>query len=496
MHRLVTILCVVLLPFISGFSQSNEWRTAYTTFDDALNGTGDRTSSVAAIGPNRFVALVAQAGSGLSFPDNLLAPVVNYLVGYWDADSAVGRVPAPINGQQTIPGYNVDGQFTDWESGLDKVTFDGAWQLAAGGPDNYIYVANNDDDHNILVFQLDAGGVTAAPYRMKTGGEIIYAIEVDDNGYVYVLDLVGTDAKTDEVKVYAPIGAPGTTWGDFGGGSDAPTATIDLPPGLYQGITASGDGSMVFVSATSQRSLWKYSGDPVNGYTRDTSFEYTMAPDDTISNGGFGTPSLLGLAFLNDPPQVFAAVDSFLHSGDSGGYPYGRIYTFAAADGAPLDTIDIAEWNFAVTGDYSTGSSNGRAGGFTSVMDVDVENSEPAVYTQTYYGWAVEKWVFDGTIVGIEQISDAIPTEFALKQNYPNPFNPQTTIEFAVDRPAPITLEVFNLAGQRVAMLVNETKAAGTYRVLFDGRNLPSGIYFYRLKAGQSMATRKMLLTK
>jgi hypothetical protein len=491
--RLILLLfvCISFVFLVNGFSQTNEWMTEYVTFDDALNGTGDQTASVAVVGPNRFVALVTLTPNSLA---ELFNPPGNYLVGYWDADSGMGRIPSPINGQQTFPLYSTDGQYTSWGV-LDVVQLTGAWQLASDDS-NRVYVANNDVNHNILVFQIDANEVTTTDYRMETGSENIFAIEVDKNGYVYVVDYEGNAAKTDEVKVYAGINAPGTTWGVFGGHSDPPSTTIDLPDGIYQGITVSDDGTSLFISASSEKSIWKYTGDPVNGYTLDNSFQFTLSPSDTITGNIINKPTVLGLGYLNDPPLVFAAVDTFINGTSAGEYDYARIYVIDPVTAANLDTIDIAEWNFAITGSYSTGSNNGRAGGFASVADVDIEASETTVYTQTYYGWAVEKWVFDGIIGAIEQVSNAIPEDFTLRQNYPNPFNPTTTIEFDILKTGHVALEIYNLRGQKVAALINEIMNPGTYKATFDAANLAAGVYFYQLKAGNFRAVKKMTLLK
>jgi hypothetical protein len=97
------------------------------------------------------------------------------------------------------------------------------------------------------------------------------------------------------------------------------------------------------------------------------------------------------------------------------------------------------------------------------------------------------------------------PKEFSLEQNYPNPFNPSTRIEFIV--PANViesetkkfqlvTLKVYDVLGNEIATLVNEEKPAGSYDVKFDASQLSSGIYFYKLKAGSFVGTKKMLLLK
>ncbi|ARA95137.1 hypothetical protein AWN76_013165 [Rhodothermaceae bacterium RA] len=90
-----------------------------------------------------------------------------------------------------------------------------------------------------------------------------------------------------------------------------------------------------------------------------------------------------------------------------------------------------------------------------------------------------------------------MPTDYALDQNYPNPFNPQTTIRFALPEDGPVTLEVYEVIGRRVAMLLrNEPLKAGWHAVPFDARRLASGVYVYRLRAGDFVQSRKMLLVK
>lgn len=88
------------------------------------------------------------------------------------------------------------------------------------------------------------------------------------------------------------------------------------------------------------------------------------------------------------------------------------------------------------------------------------------------------------------------PTEFALYQNHPNPFNASTVIKFQLPTIHNVTLMVFNILGEEIATLVNEEKPAGVYEVKFDGRNLPSGVYFYRLQAGKFMQTKKLIFIK
>ncbi len=88
------------------------------------------------------------------------------------------------------------------------------------------------------------------------------------------------------------------------------------------------------------------------------------------------------------------------------------------------------------------------------------------------------------------------PSNFALHQNYPNPFNPTTTLSFAISYSSLVTLKVFDVLGKEIAVLVNENKPAGNYGVNFDASELSSGIYFYKLQAGNFSSTKKMVLTR
>jgi len=89
----------------------------------------------------------------------------------------------------------------------------------------------------------------------------------------------------------------------------------------------------------------------------------------------------------------------------------------------------------------------------------------------------------------------------ALDSNYPNPFNPETTIRYSVEKPGKVTLEVYNILGQKVKTLVNDTKDKGSHNVVWNGKdqagnNVASGVYFYHMKNGNYSKTNKMILMK
>ena len=98
--------------------------------------------------------------------------------------------------------------------------------------------------------------------------------------------------------------------------------------------------------------------------------------------------------------------------------------------------------------------------------------------------------------IGISGNSNQIPSNYALFQNYPNPFNPATTIRYDVPSAGLVKLVIYDILGREISSPVNEIKTPGSYIISFDASNLPSGVYFYKITAGNFATTKKMLLVK
>jgi hypothetical protein len=101
-----------------------------------------------------------------------------------------------------------------------------------------------------------------------------------------------------------------------------------------------------------------------------------------------------------------------------------------------------------------------------------------------------------GSTSAVDDGRPDLPKAFDLAQNYPNPFNPTTNVRFTIVNRQLTVVKVYDVLGREVATLVNEVKEPGTYTVQFDGSNLASGVYFYRLSAGSYLATHKMILMR
>ncbi len=218
--------------------------------------------------------------------------------------------------------------------------------------------------------------------------------------------------------------------------------------------------------------------------------------------------------FVDGPGMVQELYDWGYNSANSGitvAELLPKVRTEGNEAGNEIDTEDPANWIFfdwpvavdlAYTNEtYLTGGYGGYPLGDLNWFPAEKENwlaQRDAEYE------AIATALNSGTPLvstAIEQTSE-LPSTIRLDQNYPNPFNPTTSIQFALDAPADVQLTVHDVLGRRVATLVNERMAAGTYDVTWDatsvalGQALSSGVYIYTLRAGDFVQSRQMVLIK
>jgi len=139
-------------------------------------------------------------------------------------------------------------------------------------------------------------------------------------------------------------------------------------------------------------------------------------------------------------------------------------------------------------------TTNTNCAGSVYVVDVDGDG-DMDVLSASFCDDKIA-WYENLLITGIVTNSNEIPSEYRLSQSYPNPFNPSTNIKYSVPENGFVKLSVYNLVGEEVIVLVNETVDAGFYEIEFDAAYLPSGIYFYRLQTSNFIQTKKMVLMK
>ena len=164
-----------------------------------------------------------------------------------------------------------------------------------------------------------------------------------------------------------------------------------------------------------------------------------------------------------------------------------RLFTDAEIkiNGQPTDTI----WGTILDG--STEYTVMKGLGVTQIS-----NSSPSSYPYNIVG-AIINGVKYGklTDVNSKEFASQIPNYYKISA-YPNPFNPSTIIRYEIPKEGRVNISIFNLLGQKIAELVNGQKAAGEYVVMFDGSNLSSGIYFFRIQSGAFIETKKLVLQK
>ena len=140
-----------------------------------------------------------------------------------------------------------------------------------------------------------------------------------------------------------------------------------------------------------------------------------------------------------------------------------------------------------------------------NVQSNNTSTLDAVSFADSSIGWSVGagiilKWIGgslpDHLISSIIKTQNNIPSNFELKQNYPNPFNPVTTINYSIPKEENVVLKLFDNLGREIKTLLNEYKNAGSYSIEFNASNLPSGVYYYQIQAGNFLKTRKLILIK
>lgn len=226
-----------------------------------------------------------------------------------------------------------------------------------------------------------------------------------------------------------------------------------------------------------------------------------MATNDPGANVDF----LVNTASINDsdPWGVISGTFGEATTFDPTGFSNGNVipgYVLRTAAGDRGDVSAAGKWENGVwTVEFrrkNSGSDNDFAVPSGGTVDFVHEIFENVGGDHWMDGFDATVYTLDFSGITDVENTDQLPQNYALDQNYPNPFNPTTTITYAVPQNSFISLRVFDVLGNEVQTLVNETKSAGTYTVSFDAASIPSGVYFYTLEAGNFVTIKKMVLIK
>jgi len=426
----------------------------------------------------------------------------------WYGNTYVYGFAASANG---IGGTNVYAATAD-HGVLLSTDYGISWALADQGL-NYGNVNTMSEDENVLFAGTSGDGV----FSSSDGGNTWTSSGLE-GGYVASMAFNGSALLAATLKGVFRSTDHGVSWIP----SDSGLSNVSLVAVMALGSIFYGISSNEVYSSTNNGASWASIS---NGISFVRLYALT-ASDSDIFVGGFSPtmhgPDYGGVFRTTDGGQHWTAVDNGLSDIDVNSLAFGgsavlagtmnggifrstnegenwtpadtgltnsainSLYSysedvFAAAGNAYLTTDGGAHWTSVGEG------LNGRAQTFTVLNSV--------LYAGVY-GNGVWRRPLSEMITSVKRDSAVLPVDFALAQNYPNPFNPSTVITYQLPMNSHVVLKIYDVLGREIETLVNEDQKAGSYEVQFEGSNLPSGVYFYRLSAQNYVKTLKMVHLK
>ena len=228
------------------------------------------------------------------------------------------------------------------------------------------------------------------------------------------------------------------------------------------------------------------------GYYKADTVAFRWRDADTVVVGETGIVGNININLVTRPDTGFARITGYVKT------IYGEPVSGALVLTYNLNSEVVAYSISGNDGFYEI--ENLTAGDYTLVVDAtEYENASSDNSVSLNYGsnpsTTKDLYLNPESTTGVKSNSP-VPTSYSLSQNYPNPFNPSTQIRFTIPEKTNVKLEVYNLIGQKVADLVNSELSAGEYSITFNASGLSSGIYLYRLQAGNFSSVKKMILMK
>lgn len=319
-------------------------------------------------------------------------------------------------------------------------------------------------------------------------------VTIPTTQYNYTMPVFGSDSATFNFTIAA--GAPNNCYIPASLTIKQDTSTVYsigvyIPVGTPSGTTVFSDDASSFANWTAGGTAATWNTTTVQSHTPPSSF--SESPVGNYGNGVDLNMTLTNPINVSASPVVSL---SFYHM-----YAVENTYDYAMVE---VSSNNGNTWQPVVeyTGTLSSWTQQTlditRYANRSTQMKVRFRVvSDPST---TADGWYVDDIVINtycvSGLTGISNNNTGVPQVFALEQNYPNPFNPSTSIKYQIPKQAIVSIKVFDILGREVATLVNEKKDAGFYEVNFDASNFASGMYFYKITAGEFVSTKKMALIK
>lgn len=382
-----------------------------------------------------------------------------------------------------FPGWPQSLPETPGSPAVADIDNDGEYEIVAGtfqgptGPDPFKLYVWESNGNVINGFPVSLSGViksTPAIGDLENDGTkeiVVVSYYITDDDSLYVFDAAGNLKNGFPVVVrFARLSSPAL--GDIDGDGDLEILVGGLDNNTEMLYGFHHDGTVIQnfpVPLNHPGNVGNINSSPVIGDIDGdtTSVEIIVKASDYIFAIHQDTTTVAGFPyFINDENQSAThgpspIIDDFDKDGDIE-------YVFASIPGKIhfFDMNEVYNKNFEFWNSYKH----------------DMHNTGAAFPIET--------------LTEVSEFNNTLPSNFILSQNYPNPFNPATTIKYQIPKLSHVTLKVYDVLGNEINTIVNQEKPAGNYQVEFDAGKLTSGVYFYQLKAGTFIKTKKMILLR
>jgi photosystem II stability/assembly factor-like uncharacterized protein len=350
-------------------------------------------------------------------------------------------------------------------------------------------------------------GFTGEIYHTTDGGQTftIQTTQFNTNA-IYMFNSLEGYSGGAEGRVYKTSNG-GTTWvvhGSIGG----PLLDIDFPPESDTGYCSGDKGKIYKITTSGVNSMYTGLNSNLRSISVPTKFQGWACGGSIIVHN-------TGNSWVTDQSYPSASYNGIYMVNNVTGWVVGN-------NGVIIKTSDGTGWNYLINPDTSNQSlynvfflnaSEGWAVGSGGIIlhttnggalwTIDAKGMTSNLLTSVQFTSSTNGYVLgnNGTLLKFGLLTDVEelpthPAKFMLEQNYPNPFKETTTIDFILEKPSQVVLEVFSIGGEKICTLVDEKKSPGKYSMSFNAKNLPAGIYYYRLQTEAGSSARKMTLIK
>jgi photosystem II stability/assembly factor-like uncharacterized protein len=371
-----------------------------------------------------------------------------------------------VSGTNILAGTNSDGVFLSTNNGTN-------WTQVNNGLKN-TFVSSITAIGTSIFAGTDSGGVYNSKDNGSNWAQVNNGLTITYNNPLTINSLCtnGTSVFAFLYNGLFRTADSGKNWTSLG---------FDLMPGYITALAASGiniyvgtmDGSAVLSTNNGETWVLLFGNSDLSSIVNlvaSDSFVFLKTGDGTnlfsTNNGTNWSPENSNLIFNN--VQSLAVIGNNIFAGTKNG-------------GVFLSTNNGTDWAQV---------NNGLSNNFIRSIVI----SENYLFAGTYGGGVWRRPLSE--LVGVTKEVIELPRQFSLSQSYPNPFNPNTIIDYSLPSSSNVRLIIFNSLGQNVRVLENGFKQAGNYSIDFNASDIPSGVYFYKLEAGQFSQVKKMMVIK